>query len=56
MKNLGRVFYSPRASETNESGQGWFSGLFSSPKPTKTTTISEPQSTESPESKQRIIR
>jgi len=56
MKNLGRVFYSLRASETSENGQGWFSGLFSSPKSTKTMTVSEPQSTESPESKQRIIR
>ncbi|XP_011330712.1 2-oxoglutarate dehydrogenase, mitochondrial isoform X2 [Ooceraea biroi] len=40
----------------SESGQGWFGGLFSSSKPSKTTTVPEPQSTEPAESKQRTIR
>ncbi|XP_012538859.1 2-oxoglutarate dehydrogenase, mitochondrial isoform X3 [Monomorium pharaonis] len=43
-------------STSDTSGQGWFTGLFSSPKPTKTTTVSEPQSTESTEPKQRTVR
>lgn len=43
------------ASETSESNRGWLADLFSSPKPTKTTIVSE-QSTEPTEPKQRIVR
>ncbi|XP_011141083.1 2-oxoglutarate dehydrogenase, mitochondrial isoform X2 [Harpegnathos saltator] len=44
------------ASKTSKNDGGWFAGLFSMSKPTKTTPVSEPESTEPAKTKQRIMR